>query len=137
MTPLIVGVFLLASSTNLSTTTYNSVYRATSTPISSSTIKSLIRAYSAFYEVSYDTLYSIIGCETGHTFNPLIQSLAYRNGIQEDSWGLAQINLPSWKGIISKEQAQDPDFAITFMAKKISQGKIYLWSCAKILGLTG
>lgn len=69
----------------------------------------------------------VIRCETGGTFNPNIQSGYYRNGVRENSWGLAQINLPSWD--ITKEQATDPRFAIDFITMKFAAHQQSLWSC--------
>lgn len=148
----IAGSILLASISLIgSTTTSNSVYPATNTPVVASIIenktyipvqtselsfteiKSLISHYSTLYNVSYNVMYSVIDCETGHTFNPKIQSLAYSHGVREDSWGLSQIHLPSWKGTITKDQALDPVFSIEFLAKNLSVGKGYLWSCYNIL----
>lgn len=44
-----------------------------------------------------------------------IQSTAYRNGVREDSWGIAQIHLPSHPEV-SREEALDEMFAIEWMA---------------------
>jgi len=49
---------------------------------------------------------------------------------REDSWGLAQIHLPSHPSV-SREMAQDPDFALEFMAMKFAKGKQKLWTCYK------
>lgn len=49
-------------------------------------------------------------------------------GAREDSWGPAQIHLPD-NPSVSREQASDPDFALNFMAKAISEGKAGKWSC--------
>lgn len=49
-------------------------------------------------------------------------------GEREKSFGPAQIHLPAHP-TISKEEASDPDFAIDFMAKKISEGKESWWMC--------
>lgn len=53
-----------------------------------------------------------LGCESGF-YN--IQSNIVKNGIREDSWGIAQIHLPSHPNV-TKEQALDPEFAIKFMS---------------------
>lgn len=45
-----------------------------------------------------------------------IQSNIVRRGVREESYGIAQIHLPSHPSI-SKEQALDPEFAISFMSE--------------------
>ncbi len=155
MLPLLVAFVLASTNVNGSTVstnrsdTYPATEQATSTlafksfiatntpetsELSFTSLKTLIRHYSELQRVSYDTMYSIVDCETGHTFNPLIQSFAYWHGIREDSWGLVQINLPSWPDI-TKAQAQDPNFSLNFLGEKLSQGKGYLWSCYRLLAL--
>ena len=47
---------------------------------------------------------------------------------KEQSFGAAMINLPSHKGI-TREMAEDPTFAIPWMAKKWVAGDASLWSC--------
>ena len=49
-------------------------------------------------------------------------------GEREMSFGAAQIHIPS-HSTISQEQAEDPEFAIKWMAEKWSKGDAYLWSC--------
>lgn len=71
-----------------------------------------------------------INCEDV-TWNPKKQSDIVRNGKQEESYGLAQINLPSNPNV-TLEQAQDPNFAIKFMAKNMSIGKASMWTCWRI-----
>lgn len=78
----------------------------------------------------------IVACETGHKYNdPAIQSNVIVDGVREESYGYAQIHLPSWttKEIVTYEQAIDPDFAMNFLAEKMSQGLSRLWSCYKIV----
>lgn len=70
-----------------------------------------------------------IQCESG--FDPLIQS-QYKdpsgpNGL-EDSWGLAQINLPAHPNI-TREQAQDWKFSLEFMKKNFAAGNQSMWTC--------
>ncbi len=108
---------------------------ATSTRESSA--KALIATYAEKYKVLPNTMYKVVSCETGGTFDPGIQSLARRkDGTQEDSWGLAQIHLPDHPDV-TKEQATDPDFAIEFLAKNISEGRPYLWTCWRNLKQSG
>lgn len=92
------------------------------------TIHGLIRKYAEQYGVSDPVMERVVGCETGGTYDPSVQSFSYRKGVRENSWGISQIDLDYWPGI-SKAQALDPDFALDFMASKLSQGQGYLWSC--------
>lgn len=78
------------------------------------------------YGLSTAKIEARISCETGGTWNPTIQSGYYRNGIREDSWGLAQINLPSHPQI-SKSQAIDPKFALDYLIQNWYKDH---WSCS-------
>jgi hypothetical protein len=62
-----------------------------------------------------------IYCESGYK---IIQSNVVKNGVREDSWGLAQIHLPSHP-TVSKEQTLDPEFAIKFMSDNFYRVKWY------------
>lgn len=77
-----------------------------------------------------------IRCETGNTFDPGLQSYVEHNGVREDSWGLAQIHLPSHPHI-TREDATDPMFAINFMAREFAAGNQWKWACWKLLAWKG
>jgi hypothetical protein len=62
-----------------------------------------------------------IECES--RFNN-VQSSAYKNGVREDSWGLAQIHLPSHPDV-TREEALNEDFAIEWMASHFYKVKWY------------
>lgn len=47
---------------------------------------------------------------------------------KEDSWGVAQIHLPSHPAI-TRSQAQDPAFAIPWAAQEFAEGRASKWSC--------
>lgn len=78
---------------------------------------------------------STIACESN--FNPTIQSNHRYNfndpsrgivkGEQERSYGIVQIHIPDHD--ITIEQAQDPVFALNWMAEKWANGYPHLWSC--------
>ena len=51
----------------------------------------------------------------------------YDIGDDGNSYGIAQIHLPSHKGI-TVEQAQDPHFALDFMAKNFKAGHARMWT---------
>lgn len=86
----------------------------------------LIEKYATKYNVSSETITKIIACESG--YNPLAV------GDGGNSFGLVQIHHPSHPNI-TKEQAYNPDFAISFLAENLSKGKARLWTCSRILGV--
>lgn len=73
-------------------------------------VKEIIGLYATSTK-AYQMLRTVY-CESGYKN---IQSNIIKNGIREDSWGIAQINL-YWNPQISKEQALNPEFAIKFMS---------------------
>ena len=80
-----------------------------------------------------EEMYKTVKCETAGTFSTDIQSgYRYKNGKQEQSFGLAQIHLPDHPHV-SKDEAKDPDFALNFMAEKFAAGQKHLWSCYRNL----
>jgi len=85
------------------------------------TIPQMIQKYAVEYRVSAERMTKTIQCES--TFNPNAV------GDHGQSFGLSQIHLPSWRGQITKEQALDPEFAIKFLAEKLSKGQGKLWTC--------
>ena len=143
MKPAMLAVGLLAGFLNGSTAvSSDTVYPATTTvvissplnaPIATSTgeqsstaIKTRLRAISEATGVSYDTMYAVIDCESG--FNP--------NAVGDSghSFGLVQIYL-DYHPTVTKSQALDPDFAIEFLADKLSKNQGYLWTCYRSLKL--
>ena len=68
------------------------------------------------YRVSGYQMERTIECES--RFNN-IQSTAYQNGVREDSWGIAQIHLPSHPEV-GREEALEEEFAIEWMAKNFN-----------------
>lgn len=71
-------------------------------------------------------------CE--NQFNAKGQSNHYYMGVREKSFGVAQINLPSHKGV-TQEMAENPYFAIPWMADKWVGGHASLWTCYRDLFL--
>jgi hypothetical protein len=105
----------------------------------------MINYFAEKYSVSSSKMIKIMDCEN-RAYDPLLQSgIRYtagqiaRNpswgevGDYEKSFGLVQIHLPAknkWQGkIITKEQAQDPEFSIEFLAERLSKGKGKMWTC--------
>lgn len=97
---------------------------ASSTPPQPVPIQEMITEYAHLYGLKEDRFRATIKCESN--FNPLAI------GDHGQSHGLVQIHLPSWP-TVTKAQAQDPDFALRFMAQKWAEGKHKLWSCWRIL----
>lgn len=83
------------------------------------TIEQLIDEKALQYNVSASRLTFFIKCESN--FNPKALN---PNG--EFSVGLSQINLEAHTNI-TREQAEDPEFAINFMALNFSKGKYNMW----------
>ena len=76
-----------------------------------------------------DQIIETIRCESGFVAQ---QSKVVNKGVREDSWGIAQIHLPSHPKV-SREQAMDIDFATQFIVDKFTEGKEEWWSCWKTL----
>lgn len=83
------------------------------------------------YHVSADRMKATMRCENPE-LDPYLQSHIVQKGVREDSWGLAQIWLPAHPEI-SKKDAQNPYFAIDFMAKEFSEGRAWKWTCYRSL----
>jgi len=93
--------------------------------------------YAKEYGVSAKQITNIINCEN-RSWNTTLQSgirykkdyptLGIKAGELERSYGLSQIHLPAHP-YITHEQATNPDFAIEFMAKALSEGKGTMWTC--------
>ncbi len=84
--------------------------------------------YSALWGNNPQKVIKTINCENKE-WDPKLQSrIINKKGVREDSWGLSQIYLPAHPDI-TKEQAQDADFAISYMAEHL--GRDVTWSCFK------
>lgn len=88
------------------------------------TIDELISFYASHYKVSASQMRNTIKCES--SFN----TKAVGDG--GHSIGLSQINLPSHV-TISRSQAENPRFAIEFMAQEFSKGHQKIWTCYRNL----
>ncbi len=65
------------------------------------------------YDVPLSLLYGLINHESGFNINAV--------GDNGNSFGLAQIFLPAWKGTISKGQALNPLFALEWTSQKLRE----------------
>lgn len=95
-------------------------------PISPRIVRdNLIPFYSSFYNVSESLMSKIVLCEssyrnTAQHFNPGI----------EDSVGVAQINLLAHPSI-TRYQAMNSFFSLTFLAQHLAKGETSLWNGSK------
>lgn len=78
--------------------------------------------------VNPQVMVNTINCENTDWNSDLQSRITTKNGTREESYGLAQINLPSHPNI-SYAQATDPEFAINYMATQMAEGKASQWSC--------
>lgn len=88
--------------------------------------QTLIETYSSQYNVRADRVYAVLACESG--FKSIQSNYVDKYGHREDSWGIAQINLP-YHLEITKEQAMDEDFSIEWLVKQFSLGHARMWAC--------
>lgn len=105
---LVIGIALLASTTQASSTIINKI----------------IASSSDYYEVSSDKVTSVLTCESGLNPNAV--------GDNGHSFGLAQIYMPAHPEI-TKEQALDPYFAVDYLASQMPKGHGRMWTCYRQL----
>lgn len=124
MLPILLTLFLATSSlpVNQPYVQFMSNDVALMLPVSASTTEALIEFDAAFYNVSPALMRGIVKRESG--FNQ------YAVGDHGTSIGLVQIHLPAHEDI-SRAQAENPVFAINFLAEQLSKGNCKIWStCA-------
>lgn len=74
-----------------------------------------------------------LACES-HNFTYNGQSYIIRaDGTRENSWGIPQFFNPERDWGMTKTQALDPWFAIAKAAEAWEDGKMYRWSCTRIV----
>lgn len=86
----------------------------------------LANEISAQYAVKAPLVKSIMQCESG--FNPTATKITKR----EQSYGLVQINRLAHPSI-SIQQAEDPTYAITYLASNLKDGNGGMWTCEREL----
>ena len=82
--------------------------------------------YADQYNVSPETMRSIVSCESNFNFN------AKHISSKEYSVGLVQINLKAHQ--IDEYDAKAPNFALDFLARNLSEGRGSMWVCFQQLG---
>lgn len=100
----------------------------TALPAPEETIQDKIERYAKIYSVSPDLMRHIISRESRYKVDAVGDTnyTCPRTGKIAPSRGLVQINECWWPEEV--KQAYNPDFAIEFLAKKLSEGKCNLWS---------
>lgn len=100
------------------------------------------------YKLNANHLKATLNCEVkknedktwdvkGQSNHPNVQKMPEWYTLQgnpenEQSFGVAQINLPAWPDV-TLEQAQNPAFAVPWMAQLWADGGHKHWSCWKLL----
>ena len=85
-------------------------------------IKALIDETAAAHGVSAVVMKRIVQCESEYNID------AVNKTSKEYSVGLVQINRLAHPHI-TVEEAKDPEFALTFLAKNLAKGKGRMWTC--------
>lgn len=106
-------------------------------PEAPKTPRELVTQYAKEYKVSEPLMVELINLENKPWDVDLQSYSRYPRdntkwgvvaGEREKSFGLAMIHLPDHP-TITYEQATNPDFAIKFIAREISAGRGWQWSC--------
>ena len=84
------------------------------------TTSDLIAQYSTKYNVPTSTMVHIVNCESGGNTKAI--------GDNGTSFGLVQIHITAHKDI-TRQQAENPEFAIKYLAKNLSQKRGKMWTC--------
>lgn len=97
-------------------------------------MRELIHEAAKSYGVDEQKLTKTLECESVNlTYNgQSYHKVANGPNGREDSWGYAQIHLPSNPNV-TKEQALDPAFAVDFAARSFAEGHMRRWSCYRLL----
>ena len=108
---------------------------ALASPWTASDTISVIESLSSEYGVSSSTMKKVVTCETGNNIaSTSIQSWSMWHGVEENSWGLAQIDL-DYHPEISRKQAQDPIFSLSYLARSLANDQGSMWSCYRHMSL--
>lgn len=100
-------------------------------------IDQLITDAAKRHHLNREHLYKTLEKESSGFGDITIQShYITKDGTREQSFGICQINLPSWPDV-SYEQAIDPVFCIEWTAQKWEEGHAELWSAYRELRDSG
>lgn len=78
------------------------------------------------YGINTKQFLGTIQCESA--WDPTKQSEFYKNGKREESYGIAQINLPAHLDV-TYDQATDGMWSINWAARQFSIGNAKIWTC--------
>lgn len=87
-------------------------------------IQNSIHEYATKYHVNEKVMNTVVSCESQYDLNTI--------GDGGKSYGLVQIHMGYWGKEVTPEMARDPDFALEFLAEKLSKGQGKLWTCYRI-----
>lgn len=82
--------------------------------------------YADKWSVPVEVMTNVIVCESNGSTT--VQSQFYKNGKQEQSYGIAQLNIEANPSITLGE-ALDPDYSLNYLGEKLANGQGKLWSC--------
>lgn len=99
-------------------------YKELKTEWTTDEVKELVNIYADKYGVSRATLQSVVSCESGYNHKAI--------GDGGKSFGAVQIHNPSHPKI-TREQAENAEFALNFLAENVSKGKGSMWTCYRKL----
>lgn len=91
-------------------------------------LEELVRTTARKYGLNEYEFVETARCESANFQDPAIQSGHITNGKQEESYGIFQFNIEHNKGI-TKEQAQDPEWASEEAARWWLNGEQSKWTC--------
>jgi hypothetical protein len=97
-------------------------------------LQNLATVIAEAHHLDPDQFRKVIECES--QWDPNVQSgYALPDGTQENSWGIAQFNLDT--NDMTKEEALNPEFALTKMAEHWSAGRASGWICYRLWSARG
>ena len=122
---IVLGACLLSSDTNLQPPPIEEyvsvpIAEAHEFDLSTTSVKEYAIKVATEHSLNVKQFTDTIECESGFTWN------AYNKS--EDSAGAVQIHLPAHKDI-TLEQANNPEWAIPWMAEQWEKGNQHIWSC--------
>lgn len=93
-------------------------------PLSSKQMVAFATQQAVEAHISPSTVLSVISCESSWDIHAV--------GDHGTSFGLVQIHLPAHPDV-TREMAEDPEFAISFLVRNLAEGNGDMWSCFKML----
>lgn len=129
------GIPALISATASSTIVYTAPQSPPTVimvPSSQDAISAIVASTAAKYGIDQTRFHDTLWCESRFQEGQSRYTDSTGPNGREDSWGIPQIHLPDHP-TITREQAQDPLFAIDWAGSEFAAGRAWQWSCYKIL----